>query len=138
MINEKQILPFIEKQIELSESQGAAIRVMFEGMQQIQVDVSVKFDEVKGMVQEVRDSVTLTDFESYTLREAVKSKAGELTKDRYKEGDEKFSSIFGKHLRLIYSKLKKKFEVAKYSHIRRYDFHSAVEFVNSFVMEDYI
>lgn len=95
-------------------------------------------DDVKGLVQEVRDSVTLTDFESYTLREAAKSKSTLLTKDRYKEIDEKFTFVFGKHLRLIYSKLKRKFEVAKYSHIRRIDYHSALDFVNNFVLEDHI
>lgn len=138
MTSEIQVMTLIESQLLQLENHGLAIRSMFEGMKQIENNVTERFEEVKGMVQEVRDSVTLTDFESYTVREAAKHKSSELTKDRYKESDEKFTTVFGKHLRLIYSKLKRKFEVAKYSHIRRVDFPDAVNFINTFVLEDYL
>ncbi|MNN86082.1 ORF6C domain protein [compost metagenome] len=90
------------------------------------------------MVQEVRDSVTLTDAECYQIHQAVKLKTVELTKHRFKESDLKFNEMVGKYRRLIWSNLKKRFEVAKYSHIRRIDFADAVEFVQFFQPEDYI
>jgi hypothetical protein len=90
------------------------------------------------MVQEVRDSVTLMDAECYQLQHGVRFKSNELTKHRFKETDEKFNDMVGRYRRMIWSKLKDRFEVAKYSHIRRIDYDDAIDFINNFRPEDYI
>lgn len=127
-----------ERQMQLTEDQGKAIRVLVEGIKQVQTDVTEKLEEVQIIVQEVRDSVTLIDAECYQLQQAVRLKSNELTKHRYKESDEKFKDMVGRYRRLIWSKLKERFEVAKYSHIRRIDFNDSIDFVRDFIPEDYI
>jgi uncharacterized protein YoxC len=132
------LMAMAEKQLQLTENQGLVLRTLFDGMKQMQEDVSEKFEEVQIMVQEVRDSVTLTDRECYDLQEAVRIMSSRLTKDRYKETDLEFKALVGKYRRMIWSKTKEHFEVAKYSHIRRVDFDDAVHFVKTFRPEDYI
>lgn len=132
------LMAVVEKQLQLTESQGAAVRTLFEGMKQMQEDVTEKFEEVQIMVQEVRDSVTLTDTECYHLQHAVRITSSKLTKDRYKESDENFKTLVGKYRRMIWSRLKDHFQVAKYSHIRRIEYDDAISFVEDFKPEDYI
>lgn len=131
-------LSVVEKQMQLTEAQGMAIRGLVDGIKQMQLDVTEKVEEVQMMVQEVRDSVTLTDAECYQLQDAVRIRSNLLTKDRYKETDGKFNETVGKYRRMIWSKLKIMFSVAKYSHIRRIDYADAIYFVQDFRPEDYI
>lgn len=138
MIEQSDYFPVIERQLQLTEQQGAAIRMLFDGLKQMHTDMTEKVEEVQIMVQEVRDSVTLTDAECYQLQQAVRLKSNELTKHRYKETDEKFKDMVGRYRRMIWSKMKDRFEVAKYSHIRRIDFDDAIYFVQDFRPEDYI
>lgn len=136
--NQPDYLTIVERQLQLTEAQGVAIRGLWDGMKQMQEDVAEKVGEVQMMVQEVRDSVTLTDAECYQLQSLVRKKSNGLTKDRYKESDEKFKDMVGRYRRMIWSKLKERFEVAKYSHVRRIDFDDAVDFIKEFRPEDYI
>lgn len=140
LINPSQpdFLSVVERQMQLTEAQGQAIRGLVDGIRQMQMDVTEKVEEVQMMVQEVRDSVTLIDAECYQLQSLVRIKSNALTKDRYKESDEKFNVMVGKYRRMIWSKLKERFEVAKYSHVRRIDFEDSVEFIKEFRPEDYI
>ncbi|QOH62453.1 ORF6C domain-containing protein [Paenibacillus polymyxa] len=131
-------LSVVEKQMQLTEAQGMAIRGLVDGIKQMHLDVTEKVEEVQMMVQEVRDSVTLTDAECYQLQDAVRIRSITLTKDRYKETDGKFNETVGEYRRMIWSKLKVLFSVAKYSHIRRIDFDDSIYFVKDFRPEDYI
>jgi len=133
-----ELLSLAEEQLKLGEQQGAALRMLFNGMKQMQEDVSEKFEEVQVMVQEVRDSVTLTDTECYNLQQAVRVRSCKLTKDRFKETDGDYKSMVGKYRRLMWSKLKEHFEKARYSHIRRVDYEEAMLFIKEFRPEDYI
>ncbi|MDK8188826.1 ORF6C domain-containing protein [Paenibacillus sp. UMB7766-LJ446] len=136
--NQPDFLSVVERQMQLTEAQGMAIRGLVDGIRQMQEDVAEKVGEVQMLVQEVRDSVTLTDAECYQLQSLVRIKSNALTKDRYKESDEKFKDMVGRYRRMIWSKLKDRFEVAKYSHVRRIDFDDAVDFIKEFRPEDYI
>ncbi|MEC0170830.1 ORF6C domain-containing protein [Paenibacillus graminis] len=138
MEDTSQLLAVVGQQLQMTEQQGAVLRMMFEGLNAFKTEIIEHKEEVQMMVQKVRDSVTLTDAECYQIQQAVKLKTVELTKHRFKESDLKFNEMVGKYRRLIWSNLKKRFEVAKYSHIRRIDFADAVEFVQFFQPEDYI
>lgn len=138
MVEQADYFPVIERQLQLTEQQGTAIRMLFDGLKQMHTDMTEKVEEVQIMVQEVRDSVTLTDTECYQLQNAVRLKSNELTKHRYKESDENFKDMVGRYRRMIWSKMKERFEVAKYSHIRRIDFEDSIDFVRNFRPEDYI
>ncbi|MGE6578968.1 ORF6C domain-containing protein [Paenibacillus xylanexedens] len=136
--NQPDFLSVVERQMQLTEAQGMAIRGLVDGIRQMQEDVAEKVGEVQVMVQEVRDSVTLTDAECYQLQSLVRKKSNTLTKDRYRESDEKFKDVVGRYRCMIWSKLKERFEVAKYSHVRRIDFEDAADFIKEFRPEDHI
>lgn len=138
MEDSNQLLVVVGQQLQMSEQQGAALRMMWEGLNAFKTEIIEHKEEVQMMVQEVRDSVTLTDAECYQLQYAVRLKSNELTKDRFKESDEKFKEMVGRYRRTIWSKLKERFQVAKYSHVRRIDYDDAVEFIKTFRPEDYL
>jgi hypothetical protein len=104
----------------------------------VERNVEIKFAEITELVQEVRDSVTLTNAECTMMQSAVRTKAIALTKDRYVEEDGDFKTVVGKHLRMIWKQLKEKYGVPKYNCIRRIDFEEATEFVHQFKIEDYM
>ncbi|MEK3735668.1 ABC transporter permease [Paenibacillus odorifer] len=132
------ILAVVGQQLHWSEQQGAAVRMLFDGMVAIKSEMAEDKEEMKMMVQEVRDSVTLIDAECDLMQQAVRLKSIELTKHRFKDSDMKFNEMVGRYRRMIWSKLKENFSVAKYSHLRRIDFEDAIEFVKNFQPEDYI
>lgn len=134
----QEILTVVGQQLQLSEQQGAAVRMLFDGMVAIKTEMAEDKEEMKMMVQEVRDSVTLIDAECDQMQQAVRVKSNELTKHRFKDSDMKFKEMVGRYRRMIWSKLKENFSVAKYSHLRRIDFDDAIEFVRNFQPEDYI
>lgn len=107
-------------------------------MLKIEKNVEEKFTSMVAMLHRVEDSVTLIDAECYDLKTAVFKRSVDLTKDRYSQEDDEFPKVVGKHRRLIWKKLKEKFKAARYTHIRRIDFEEAMEFVNTFRIEDHI
>ncbi|ASA20904.1 ORF6C domain-containing protein [Paenibacillus donghaensis] len=133
-----QILAVVGQQLQWSEQQGAAVRMLFEAMGAMKTEMAEDKEEMKMMVQEVRDSVTLIDAECDQMQTAVRLRSNELTKHRFKDSDMKFKEMVGKYRRMIWSRLKEHFSVAKYSHIRRIDFDDAIDFVRNFQPEDYI
>lgn len=114
------------------------IRSVRDEVNSVKTEVNRKFDEMAEMVQEVRDSKTITDTECYDLQSAVAIKSIFLTKDRIDEEEESFPKIVGKYRWMIWKHLKRKYHVPKYNHIRRIDFKDAHEFIQSFRPEDYI
>ncbi|MEK3867829.1 MULTISPECIES: ORF6C domain-containing protein [Paenibacillus] len=138
MPDTKDILLAMGQHLQLTEQQGAVVRSVFEGLGAIKDEMIVQKEEVLMALQEVRDRITLDDVEQWNLQQAVKSRSNALTKDRYKESDVSFNALVGKYRRLIWSKLKDNFSVAKYSHIRRIDYDDAVEFIKTFRPEDYL
>lgn len=138
MVSTGEMFSMIEHQLKMTEQQGTALRMLFQGMQQMQEDVTMKYEETQIMVQEVRDSITLIDREQFELQEVVRKKSYELAKRIHKDGGDKFKELVGKYRRLMWSKLKERFEVARYSHIRRIEFDDALDFAKNFCPEDYI
>jgi hypothetical protein len=138
MPDTKDILLAMGQHLQLTEQQGAVVRSVFEGLGAIRDEMIEQKEEVLMALQEVRDRITLDDVEQWNLQQAVKTRSCALTKDRYKESDVAFNALVGKYRRLIWSKLKDNFNVAKYSHIRRIDYDDAVEFIKTFRPEDYL
>lgn len=139
---EKQIFsilePILQQQIARQDEQGKALHTMFDGMKTMYNEFREDAAEIRQLVQEVRDSVTVTNAECFGLQSAVASRSIGLTKDRYAEGDESFSTTVGKYRRMIWKQMKLNFDVPKYNCIRRMDFESAMSFVAGFKPEDYI
>lgn len=132
------IEPILKKQLERQDEQGKALHTMFDGINTMYAEFQEGMTEMKQMVQEVRDSKTLTEAECYELQSAVATKSISLTKDRIHEEEEDFPKIVGKYRWMIWKHLKRKFQVPKYIHIRRIDRDEALDFVKNFRPEDYI
>lgn len=135
---EKQIFSILEAQLKRQDEQGQTIHMMFDGIKSMHNEFTEGMAEMQSLVKEVRDSVTLTDTECYSLQSAVATKSINLTKDRFNEESDEFPKVVGKYRWMIWKHLKRKFSVPKYNHIRRVDLGEAVGFVSTFRPEDYI
>lgn len=136
---------FLQQSLEKSRAQDTAMQLMINHIKEIESNVinveknvESKFTKVSEMVQRVEDSVTLIYAEEKNLQSAVYAKSTNLAKDRFAEEDDEFNKVVGKYRRMIWSKLKNKFQVPRYNCIRRIDFADAVMFVESFNPEDYL
>lgn len=148
LTEQTQVYTFLQKALDRQREQGSIMQVMLDQMRQIESNVKrveenieQRFSEVSELVQEVRDSVTLTDAECYELQSLVYALSVELAKTYFNGEDaskEEFSAQVGKFRRGIWKKVKERFEVAKYSHIRRVDFQEAVSFVNTITIKDFV
>jgi hypothetical protein len=137
--SERQMFSILEAQLKRQDEQGRTIHTMFDGMKTMYGEFTEGMEEIKMLVQEVRDSKTITDTECYELQSAVALKSISLTKDRINEEEEEyFPKVVGKYRWMIWKHLKRKFHVPKYNHIRRIDFEEARTFVLNFRPEDYI
>jgi hypothetical protein len=136
--SEKQIFSILEAQLRRQDEQGRTIHAMFDGIKSMYGEFAEGMEEMKMLVQEVRDSKTLTDTECYELQSAVAMKSISLTKDRISEEEESFPKVVGKYRWMIWKHLKRTYHVPKYNHIRRIDFEAARSFVQNFRPEDYI
>lgn len=139
---EKQIFsiiePILKQQIERQDEQGRTLHMMFDGIKSMYTEFTEGMGEMKSLVQEVRDSVTLINAECTGLQSAVASKSIALTKDRYTEEDGTFKQVVGIYRRMIWKQLKTTFDVPKYNCIRRIDYKDALDFVAKFKPEDYL
>jgi|GEM_PF-1975276 len=139
---EKQVFsiiePILKKQLERQDEQGKAIHLMFESIKSMYSEFTEGMGEMKQMVQEVRDSVTLTNAECTMIHSDVAKKSIELAKDRFGEEEDDFSKVVGFYRRLIWKHLKAKYNVPKYNCIRHIDFDEACAFVRSFKPELYL
>jgi ABC-type Fe2+-enterobactin transport system substrate-binding protein len=138
LAEQKQVYSFLQKSLDNQSQQNQAMQVMLQKMMDIEVNVEEKFEQMTGMVQEVRDSVVLMNGECTMLQSEVATKSNKLAKDRYNEAEGKFSKVVGIYRRTIWKSLKDKYDVPKYNCIRRIDFEDAMGFVQDFRPEDYM
>lgn len=136
--SDKQIFSILEAQLKRQDEQGRAIHTMFDSIKSMYGEFTEGMAEMKHLVQEVRDSVTLNNAECAEIHSAVASKSISLTRDRYTEEDGTFKQVVGIHRRMIWKQLKHAYNVPRYNCIRRIDFKEAVGFVQNFRPEDYI
>jgi ORF6C domain. len=135
---DRQLFSILEAQLKRQDEQGRTIHTMFESIRSMYSEFTQGLEEMKDMVQEVRDSVTLNNAECTLLHSAVASKSISLAKDRYQEEEGEFKKIVGVYRRLIWKQLKAQYNVPKYNCIRRVDFDDSIQFVTNFKPENYI
>ncbi|MCM2138860.1 ORF6C domain-containing protein [Vagococcus fluvialis] len=116
--------------------------VIVKEMQVMKEDMTKMHTEIKQDVQELRDTITLTDSERSNLQSAVQSKANELTKKYFKKdvSDDLFLMKSGHFRSVIYKRIKDTFNVTSYFKVRRIDFKHAmqvVEMVQLLNLKDY-
>lgn len=134
-------MDLIRFNIQRQNEQGEQMIEILNEVQSIKGDVDEKFTEMSVMVQEVRDSVTLTYEEQKELQGIVFSISNSFAKESFEDEDvsrEEFSKQVGKFRRSIWKKLKERMNVPRYSSIRRIDYQESIEFVRSLRMKDFL
>lgn len=152
---QKQVYSFLQKALDRQQEQGNIMKVMLDQMQEIEnsvksiegnvriveENVQQKFEAVTALVEKVQESVTLNDAECFEIQSEVHGLSNEFAKEYFSGEDvsrEEFSKRVGMFRRGIWKRTKEKFQVAKYSHIRRIDFKAAKEYVGTIKMRDFI
>lgn len=105
--------------------------VIVKEMQVMKDDMTKIHTEIKQDVQELRDTITLTDSERSNLQSAVQSKANELTKRFFKKdvSDDLFLMKSGHFRSVIYKRIKDTFNITSYYKVRRIDFKHAMQVI---------
>lgn len=133
-----QVYSLIQKQLEAQRQQNEMMQAMLNNMQSIEEKVVGAYEQITELHKQITDENRLLPGEIDDLYQAVVEKSTELAKKNYSEQEEMFPKVVGKYRKGIWSKMKKRFGVSKYIHIRRIDFEEAIGFVRSFKPEEHL
>ena len=101
-----------------------------------------KFNELENLIEEVNKKVHIDDGEATKIKSLVFSKAGVFADMYFNEqeshpSDNLFASKKGQFIKLMYSHLKKAFNVTKYTNIKHVDADKAVQFLRDLSYDDF-
>ena len=101
------------------------------------IEISQKTNERFDYIE---NTITLRDSECTELQRAVMLKAAELVKeflDGQSVSQNYYSSKKGQFIRLVYKRIKSRFNVHKYTLVTHVEFGKAMEFVNAIKLNDF-
>lgn len=101
-----------------------------------------KFNELENLIEEVNKKVHIDDGEATEIKSVVFSKAGVFADMYFNEqkshpSDNLFASKKGQFIRLMYSRLKKAFNVTKYTNIKHVEAAKAIQFLRDLSYDDF-
>lgn len=101
-----------------------------------------KLTDIELLVEEVNKKVHIDDGEATKIKSIVFSKAGVFADMYFNEheshpSDNLFASKKGQFIKLIYSHLKKAFNVTKYTNIKHVEAEKAVKFLENLSYDDF-
>lgn len=101
-----------------------------------------KLTDIELLVEEVNKKVHIDDGEASKIKSIVFSKAGAFADTYFEEqklhpSDNLFASKKGQFIRLMYSHLKKTFNVTKYTNIKHVDAQKAIQFLKDLSYDDF-
>lgn len=101
-----------------------------------------KLTDIELLVEEVNKKVHIDDGEATEIKSIVFRKAGVFADFYFEEqkthpSDNLFASKKGQFIRLMYSRLKKAFNVTKYTNIKHVDAKKAVKFLENLSYDDF-
>ena len=101
-----------------------------------------KLTDIELLVEEVNKKVHIDDGEATKIKSIVFRKAGVFADFYFEEqkthpSDNLFASKKGQFIRLMYSRLKKAFNVTKYTNIKHVDAKKAVKFLENLSYDDF-
>lgn len=141
---QKETYQFLRVSLEKSKAQDAALEAVINRMQQIELNVLAVRDEVADVLKQVKDSVYLYYEEQKQLQSIVKRQANEFASAYYSQegvpwGERvdygaEIREASGYAERSQWKALKDRYEVTRYSSIRRVDFEASKQFLKDFPM----
>ena len=101
-----------------------------------------KLTDIELLVEEVNKKVHIDDGEASEIKSIVFRKAGVFADFYFEEqkthpSDNLFASKKGQFIRLMYSHLKKAFNVTKYTNIKHVDAEKAIKFLENLSYDDF-
>lgn len=101
-----------------------------------------KLTDIELLVEEVNKKVYIDDGEASKIKSIVFRKAGVFADFYFEEqkthpSDNLFASKKGQFIRLMYSRLKKAFNVTKYTNIKHVDAEKAIKFLENLSYDDF-
>lgn len=101
-----------------------------------------KLTDIELLVEEVNKKVHIDDGEASKIKSIIFKKAGVFADFYFKEqkthpSDNLFASKKGQFIRLMYSHLKKEFNVTKYTNIKHVEAEKAIKFLESLSYDDF-
>lgn len=101
-----------------------------------------KFNELENLIEEVNKKVHIDDGEASKIKSIVFRKAGVFADMYFNEqethpSDNLFASKKGQFIRLMYSRLKKAFNVTKYTNIKHVEAAKAIQFLRDLSYDDF-
>lgn len=101
-----------------------------------------KLADIEMLVEEVNKKVHIDDGEASEIKSIVFRKAGVFADFYFEEqkthpSDNLFASKKGQFIRLMYSHLKKAFNVTKYTNIKHVDAEKAIKFLENLSYDDF-
>lgn len=101
-----------------------------------------KLTDIELLVEEVNKKVHIDDGEASKIKSIVFSKAGAFADMYFEEqkthpSDNLFASKKGQFIRLMYSRLKKAFNVTRYTNIKHVEADKAIQFLRGLSYDDF-
>lgn len=113
-----------------------------EEMDKTSKKINHKFNDMEKLIEEVNKKVHIDDGEASKIKSVVFSKAGAFADMYFKDqkshpSDNLFASKKGQFIRIMYARLKKAFNVTKYTNIKHIDADKAVQFLRDLSYDDF-
>lgn len=146
MTNELQTMDVLKQSLVTQNEQGKALIAVIERMEEQERRVDGKITQVESLVEKVSKEITINYEEQKRIQSIVSTKANTFAEEHLTNlgqgfSDNLFKAWKGLFIRKIYSKLKTKMNVVRYTAVKREEFELAVNFIedlalNAFTLRD--
>lgn len=133
-------LEIVYKTLGLQTEQAEALKKIVKEVIDIKEEQLVLYQKTNERFDYIENTITLRDSECTELQRAVMLKASELVKeflDGQSVSQNYYSSKKGQFIRLVYKRIKSRFNVHKYTLVTHVEFGKAMEFVNDIKLNDF-
>lgn len=137
---EQKPLTIIRQTLARQNEQGRALMEVVDHIERIEQSMIEMNGDTRALLKTVSDSVTLNYEEQNAYKAIVSSKSHAMAKNYFGDADisqDFYLAKIGQFRSRIYSQVKKKFNVPRYSAIKRIDFDNAIQFVNLMSLESF-
>lgn len=146
MTNELQTMDVLKQSLVTQNEQGKALIAIIERMEEQERRVDGKITQVESLVEKVSKEITINYEEQKRIQSIVSTKANTFAEEHLTNlgqgfSDNLFKAWKGLFIRKIYSKLKTKMNVVRYTAVKREEFELAENFIedltlNAFTLRD--
>lgn len=136
-------LEIVYQTLGLQTEQAEALKKLVKEVIDIKEEQLVLYQRTNERFDYIENTITLRDSECTELQRAVMLKAAELTKVFLESqsvspvSQNYYSSKKGQFIRLVYKRIKSRFNVHKYTLVTHVEFGKAMEFVNDIKLNDF-